>query len=58
MFDSPTHFLSFLLARNNFDDTEESIANRLSTFNETTKPVLEKYKDKVRKLPAKKFIIS
>lgn len=32
-----------LMARNNFDDTEESINKRLANYNECTKPVIAKY---------------
>jgi len=36
-----------LMARNNFDDTEESIAKRVANFNANTRPIAEKFAAKV-----------
>lgn len=36
-----------LKGRNNFDDTDESIAKRLQTYNERTKGVIDKYGAKI-----------
>merc|ERR1719323_1930830 len=41
-----------LLARGNFDDTREAIAKRCATFQNQTRPVLEKYKEKLIKIDA------
>ena len=42
------------MARNNFDDTADSIAKRLDNFTANTIPVTEAYKDKVRKVNAER----
>jgi len=39
-----------LLSRGNFDDTRESIDKRCNNFQDQTRPVLDKYKDKVVRL--------
>merc|ERR1711973_444247 len=36
-----------LINRNNFDDKKEAIGKRCATFQNETRPVLEKYKDKL-----------
>merc|ERR1711936_394537 len=41
-----------LLARGNFDDTKEAIMKRCATFQNQTRPVLEKYKEKLTKINA------
>merc|ERR1712029_82062 len=41
-----------LLARGNFDDTKEAITKRCATFQNQTRPVLEKYKEKLIKIDA------
>ncbi len=39
-----------LKERGNFDDTEDSIRKRIETFDSKTRPVLDKYSDRVRKV--------
>merc|ERR1712002_930215 len=41
-----------LINRNNFDDKKEAIEKRCATFQNETRPVLEKYKDKLVKVDA------
>merc|ERR1712126_465046 len=41
-----------LINRNNFDDKREAIEKRCATFQNETRPVLEKYKDKLVKVDA------
>lgn len=43
-----------LKARGNFDDNEESVAKRIATFNEKTRPLLEKYAKSVKKILAER----
>ena len=43
-----------LMERNNFDDTEESIANRIASFASKTLPLIEKYGGKVAKINAER----
>ena len=39
-----------LIERGNFDDTKEAIEKRCATFQTQTRPVLEKYADKLLKV--------
>ncbi|QQP53682.1 Adenylate kinase, partial [Caligus rogercresseyi] len=39
-----------LLKRGNFDDTEDAIKNRIDTYNSRTKPLLEKFASKLKKV--------
>ena len=43
-----------LLGRNNFDDTDSSIAKRIANYDEKTLPILEKYSAKVKKVDAER----
>ena len=49
-----------LLKRGNFDDTREAIEKRCASFQELTRPVLEKHKNKVIKIDASEmsFIVT
>jgi len=61
---SPTQIIFFeandiilgerLKARGNFDDKEDSVAKRLATFNEKTRPVVDKYGKAVKRILAEK----
>jgi adenylate kinase family enzyme len=45
-----------LRARSNFDDSKESIEKRITTFNEQTKPIMNKYKKQLNNLNGDKSI--
>ena len=43
-----------LLKRNNFDDTDDSIAKRVDSFSRDTLPVVEAFKAQVKKVNAER----
>ena len=42
-----------LKARGNFDDNAEAISKRITTFNDNTRPVLDKFSKSVKKVGGK-----